>query len=72
VVGVSYGGVRGLVAAASMRVCSAIAPRVYGAEEMFGIEKLGAVCVYPFPNMLAVVCCSIPKVGDEPSMVVRL
>jgi hypothetical protein len=44
----------------------------YWAEPGFGIEKLSVVCVHPCPNMLAVVCCGIPKVGAEPSMVVRL
>jgi hypothetical protein len=39
---------------------------------MFGMEKLGAVCVYPCLNMLVVVCCSIPKVRAEPSIVVQL
>jgi hypothetical protein len=45
---------------------------VYVAKVKFGIEKLGAVCVYPCPNMLAVVCCGTLEVGAEPSMVVRL
>jgi hypothetical protein len=45
-------------------------PGVYGAELGFGIEKLGAVCVYPYPNMLTIVCCGITKVRVEPSMVV--
>jgi hypothetical protein len=31
-------------------------PRVYEAEVKFGMEKLGAVCVYPCPNMLTIVC----------------
>jgi hypothetical protein len=43
-----------------------------GTEPGFGIEKLYTVCVYPCPNMLVIVCCGIPKVGAEPSMVVRL
>jgi hypothetical protein len=47
-------------------------PGVYGAEVKFGIGKLGMVCVYPCPNLLVVVCCGIPKVGAEPSMVVWL
>jgi hypothetical protein len=42
------------------------------AEPGFGIEKLGAVCVYLCPNILVIVCCGIPKVGAEPSIVVRL
>jgi hypothetical protein len=42
------------------------------AEVKFGIDKLGAVCVYPCPNMLTIVCCGIPKVGAEPSIVVWL
>jgi hypothetical protein len=47
-------------------------PDVYGDEIGFGIEKLGVVCVYPCPNILAIVYCGILKVGAEPSMVVRL
>jgi hypothetical protein len=39
---------------------------VYGAELKCGIEKLGAVSVYPGPNILAVVCCGILKVGVKP------
>jgi hypothetical protein len=38
----------------------------------FDIEKLGATCVYPCPNILAVVCRDIPKLGAKPSMVVQL
>jgi hypothetical protein len=72
VVDVSYSRIHGLVVAASVRLCSAIAPGVYGAEVKFGIEKIGAVCIYPCPNMLAVVYCGIPNVGVEPSMMVRL
>jgi hypothetical protein len=45
---------------------------VHEAEVKFGMEKLGVVCVYPYPNMLVIVCCDTPKVGAEPSMVVRL
>jgi hypothetical protein len=45
---------------------------MYGLEVKFGIEKLDIVYVYPCPNMLAVVCCGILKVGAELSMVVRL
>jgi hypothetical protein len=47
-------------------------PEVHGAKPGFGIEKLGVVCVYPCPNMLAIVYCGIPKIGVELSMVVRL
>jgi hypothetical protein len=47
-------------------------PGVYGVEVKFGIEKLDVVCVYHCLNMLAIVCCAIPKVGVEPSMVVWL
>jgi hypothetical protein len=61
-----------LVVAASVCVSLAIAPGMYGAEVKFGIEKLGVVYVYLCPNMLVVVCCGTPKVGAEPSMVVRL
>jgi hypothetical protein len=45
---------------------------VYEAEVKFGVEKLGAVYVYPCLNMLAIVYCGILKVGAEPLMVVRL
>jgi hypothetical protein len=45
---------------------------LYGADPGFGIVKLDAVCIYPCPNMWAVVCCGIPRVGAEPSTVVRL
>jgi hypothetical protein len=61
-----------LVVPASVRVCSAIAPGVYGAEVKFGIENIGMVYVYPCPNILAIVCCGAIKVGAEPSMVVQL
>jgi hypothetical protein len=71
-VGVSYGGVRSLVVVVRVRVCPALYLEVYGAEPRFGIEKLGAVCVYPYPNMLVVVYCGIPKLGVKTSMVVRL
>jgi hypothetical protein len=47
-------------------------PVVYGAEPIFGIEKLGAVCVYRYPNMLVIVCCGITKVGSKLSMLVQL
>jgi hypothetical protein len=47
-------------------------PGVYRAEPGFGIVKLGMMCVYPCLNMMTIVCCSIPKVGVEPSMVVQL
>jgi hypothetical protein len=43
-----------------------------GAKVKFGIEKLGAVCLYPCLNKLVVVCCVFPKVGAEPSLVVQL
>jgi hypothetical protein len=49
-----------------------VPPGVYGAEVKFGMEKLGAVCVYSCSNMLAIVCYSTPKVGVEPSMMVQL
>jgi hypothetical protein len=45
---------------------------VHEAKVIFGMKKLGAVCVYPYPNMLTIVCCSILKVEAEPSMVVQL
>jgi hypothetical protein len=47
-------------------------PEVYGVDLGFGIVKLGAVRVYPCPYMLAVFCCFIPRLVDEPSMVVWL
>jgi hypothetical protein len=43
-----------------------------GLNHGFGIKKLGTVCVYPCWNMLVIVCCGIPKVGVEPSIVVRM
>jgi hypothetical protein len=46
--------------------------RYMGVEPWFGMEKLGVACVYPYPNMLAIVCCGIPKVRAKTSMVVRL
>jgi hypothetical protein len=61
-----------LEVAIRVRVCSTIKPTVYGVELGFGIVKLGAVCVYPCPNMLAIVYCSIPRLGAKPSMVVQL
>jgi hypothetical protein len=45
---------------------------VYGVELGFVIVKLGVVCAYRCPFMLAVVCCGIPRLGVEPSMVVQL
>jgi hypothetical protein len=59
-----------MVVAARVRVSSAIAPGVYGAEVKFGIQELAAVCIYPCPLMLTIVCCGTIKVGAEPSMVV--
>jgi hypothetical protein len=53
-----------------LRYIQLLYSEVYEAEPGFGIEKLGAVCVYPYPNMLAVVCCGILKVRAESSMVV--
>jgi hypothetical protein len=47
-------------------------PAVYGAKLKFDIEKLGTVCIYPCLNMLAVVCCGIPKEGGKPSIMVGL
>jgi hypothetical protein len=61
-----------LVVAVGVSVCSTITPGVYGVELKFDIEKLGATCVYPCPNILAVVCRDIPKLGAKPSMVVQL
>jgi hypothetical protein len=61
-----------LVVVIRVRVCSALYPEVYGAEPGFDIEKLGAVCVYPYPNMLVIDYYGIPKLGAKTSMVVRL
>jgi hypothetical protein len=47
-------------------------PEVHGAKLGFGIAKLGVVCIYPYPNKLAIVCRGIPKIGVESLMVVRL
>jgi hypothetical protein len=55
-----------------VHVCSIVASGVYGVEVKIGIEQICAVCIYPCPNMLAVVCCDILKVRAEPSMVVQL
>jgi hypothetical protein len=62
----------GLVVAVRFGICLTVIPGVYGAEPGFVIAKRGAMCVFSCPNMLAVVCYGIPKVGAEPSMVVRL
>jgi hypothetical protein len=72
VVGVSYSRVRGMVVVVGVCVCLALPPEVYGTEPRFDIENLDAVCMYPCLNMLVIVCCGIPKVGVEPSMVVQL
>jgi hypothetical protein len=66
---VVYGAWKLLLACAYAR---SLPPRVYEAEAKSGMEKLGAVCVYPCPNMLVIVCCGIQKVGAEPSMLVQL
>jgi hypothetical protein len=47
-------------------------PMVYETKPKFGIEKLGAACVYPCSNMLIVACCGIPPTGVEPSTLVQL
>jgi hypothetical protein len=47
-------------------------PEVYGAEPRFGIKKLGVAGAYPYPNVLAIVCCGIPQAGAKPLMVVQL
>jgi hypothetical protein len=52
VVGVRYGGIRGLVVVIGVCMCLAITPGVYGAEPRLDIEKLGAVCV-PLPEHVA-------------------
>jgi hypothetical protein len=49
-----------LVVAVGVCVWLTVTPGVYKAEPGFGIEKLGAACVYPCPNMLVIVCCGIP------------
>jgi hypothetical protein len=36
-------------------------------EPGFGLVKLGAVCMYPCPYILAIVCCGIPSLGAEPN-----
>jgi hypothetical protein len=45
-------------------------PEVHGGEPEFGITKLGAAGVCPCPKVLAIVCCVIPQIGVEPSMMV--
>jgi hypothetical protein len=47
-------------------------PGVYGGQTRVWHRKLGAVCAYPCPNVLVIVCCGITKVGAEQSMVVLL
>jgi hypothetical protein len=64
--------VRGLEVAARVRVCSTIKPGGIGGRTRVWYRKVGVVCVYPFPYMLAVVCCGILRFGAKPSMVVRL
>jgi amino acid permease len=72
-VGVSYTDIWGLEGAVRVRACSIIKPEGMGGVELwFSIVKLGAVCVYPCPYMLVIACCGIPRLGAEPSMVVRL
>jgi hypothetical protein len=63
---------RGLLVAASVRVCSAIALEGVGGRGKVWHRKLGAVYVYSFPNILVVVCYDTPKVGAKPSIEVRL
>jgi hypothetical protein len=72
VVGVNYDGIRGLKVAARIKVCVTIKPGSIGVELGFSIVKLCVVCVYPYPYMLVVACCGIPRLGTEPSMVVQL
>jgi hypothetical protein len=61
-----------LVVALTFTYVRPLPPGVYGVELKFSIEKLGVVYVYPCLNILAIVYYGIPKVGAEPSMVVRL
>jgi hypothetical protein len=61
-----------LVSAVGVHVFLAITPEVYGAEPRVYMKNLGAVCLYPFPNMMVIVYYGIPKVGVEPSMVIQL
>jgi hypothetical protein len=61
-----------LVVVVRVKVCPTVIPESIWAEPGFGIKKLDVVCVYPYSNMLVVVCCGIPKVEVEPSMVARL
>jgi hypothetical protein len=57
-----------LVFAIGVCMCLTNTPGVYGAKLRFGIEKLGVVCIYASLNLLAVVCCGIPKVGVDHQM----
>jgi hypothetical protein len=50
VVGVSYGGIRGLVVAASMRVSSAITPWVYGGQGEVWHRKTRCGLHIPLPK----------------------
>jgi hypothetical protein len=72
VVDVSYGGIRGLVTTASMRVCSAIAPRgVRGRGKVWHRETRCDLCI-PLPIQVGRSLLRYPKIGVKPSMVVRL
>jgi hypothetical protein len=46
--------------------------RYMGAKPGFGKGKLGTMCVYLCPNILATIFYGIPRVVAEPSMVVQL
>jgi hypothetical protein len=54
-VGVSYGGVWGLVVVVVVCVCPIVTPESVWGRTTICIEKLGAVCMYHCPNMLDIV-----------------
>jgi hypothetical protein len=71
-VSVRYGGAHGLEIAARVWVCPTIKPGgIRSQTRVWHSKARSGVCI-PLPYMLAVVCCGIPRLGAEPSMVVRL
>jgi hypothetical protein len=61
-----------LVVTVRVRVCSTVKLGKVRVKLGFGVVKLGAVCVYPYPYIQVVVCRGIPRLGSEPSIVVWL
>jgi hypothetical protein len=60
-----------MVVVVGVCVCPAVIPRgIWGRTRVW--HRKARRDVYAYPNMLVVVCCDIPPVGAEPSMVVWL